>query len=103
MDTVKDGLLDVILFGGVSKFDLVGYALSGPNDLSKGDPRIQHFRVRSAEIETEPAMHVMADGVTLGEGPVRVGVQKLALTVMVPKKKNEKHKKESDAPYEQTV
>lgn len=34
-------------------------------------------------IDTEPAMAVMADGISLGEGSVRIQVQPQALSVMV--------------------
>ena len=35
------------------------------------------------DIDTQPAMPVMADGFALGEGPVRITVQRHALAVMV--------------------
>jgi diacylglycerol kinase family enzyme len=76
-----DGQLDVLLFGGLNKLDLLGYAVQvagGPVD----DPRVAHFRARTVEVETEPAMLAMADGVMLGEGVLRVAVRARALRVM---------------------
>jgi len=35
------------------------------------------------DVATNPAMPVMADGLALGEGPLRIRVQRLALAVMV--------------------
>ena len=81
--SMNDGLLDVLLFSDLSKMDLLGYAVSvaraegGPED-----DRIQHFHVRRAEIDTNPAMPVMADGLALGEGRLRISVQRHALAVM---------------------
>jgi diacylglycerol kinase family enzyme len=46
------------------------------------DARIQHFHVRRVEIDTHPAMPVMADGDPLGEGLVRIEVRRHALAVM---------------------
>jgi diacylglycerol kinase family enzyme len=46
------------------------------------DQRIQHYHVRRVEIDTHPAMPVMADGSPLGEGLVRIEVQRHALAVM---------------------
>lgn len=79
----NDGLLDILFFAEVSKLDLVGYALKGTGIEAQEDPRIQHFRVRRVNIDTNPVMPVMADGIALGEGHLSIVVQKLALTVMV--------------------
>ena len=92
----KDGLLDILFFAGLSKLDLMGYVLKGPGKGMPKDPRIQHFRVRGVEIDTAPAMPVMADGIMLGEGRVHIEVREHALSVMtarptprVPKKSGE--------------
>jgi diacylglycerol kinase family enzyme len=82
-DAFHDGLLDVLFFADLSKLDLIGYVLKGPGTSAWEDPRIQHFRVRSIVIDTQPAMPLMADGVALGEGLVRINVRRHALAVMV--------------------
>lgn len=82
-DSYKDGLLDVLFFADLSKIDLLGYVFKGGGIASEEDPRIQHFRVLRVDIETKPAMPVMADGVALGEGPVSIEVLRSALAVMV--------------------
>ncbi|MDR3645305.1 MAG: diacylglycerol kinase family protein [Clostridia bacterium] len=79
----KDGLLDILFFAGVSKLDLAKYAIKRQGkDLHK-DPRIRHFRIRSADIDTIPAMPVMADGCDIGKAPVHVEAQRHALSVIV--------------------
>lgn len=79
--SVTDSLLDVFLYSQLTKLELLGYAIQtvggGPTD-----PRIQHFRVSSATIQTEPKMPVMADGVMLGEGTMHVSVRRHGLAVM---------------------
>ncbi len=81
---IDDGLLDVLLFADLSKMDLLGYAVQaaqaggGPED-----ERIQHYHVRRVDIDTNPAMPVMADGLALGEGPMHISVQRHVLAVMV--------------------
>jgi diacylglycerol kinase (ATP) len=82
-NSYKDGLLDVIFFSNLSKLDLLGYALKGPSIDKIDDPRIQHFKVHRVDIETHPDMPVMADGISIGEGMIRIEVQRRALTVMV--------------------
>lgn len=82
-DAYQDGLLDVLFFADLSKFELFEYVLKGPGTSKQEDTRIQHFRARRVEIHTNLAMPIMADGIDIGEGAVRIEVQKHALTVMV--------------------
>ena len=77
-----DGLLDVLLFTDLSKLDLLGYAAQKVAGGVPEDPRIQHFQVRRVDIDTHPAMPVMADGLELGEGPLHISVQRHGLAVM---------------------
>jgi diacylglycerol kinase (ATP) len=78
-----DGLLDVLFFADLSKLDLLSYVFQGVGTGRPEDPRIQHYHVRRVDIDTHPAMPVMADGNALGEGLVRIQVRRHALTVMV--------------------
>ena len=69
----NDGLLDVLLFADLSKLDLLGYAVQG---VRRGAGRKTHASsttsVRRVDIDTQPAMPVMVDGLALGEGPLRI-------------------------------
>jgi diacylglycerol kinase (ATP) len=82
-DSFNDGLLDVLFFADLSKLDLLSYVFQGVGTGVAEDPRIQHYRVRRVDIDTQPAMAVMADGNALGEGPVRIAVRRRVLAVMV--------------------
>ena len=79
----QDGLLDVLFFADLNKLELLGYVLQGVGEGKPEDPRIQHFHVRRVDIDTHPAMPVMADGSALGEGRVHIEVRRHALAVMV--------------------
>lgn len=81
----NDGLLDVLFFADLSKLDLLAYVFQGIGVGKPEDPRIQHYHVRRVEIDTHPAMPVMADGSPLGEGLVRIEVRRRVLSVMVHK------------------
>jgi diacylglycerol kinase (ATP) len=83
-DAYKDGLLDVLFFADLSKLDLLGYVLTGVGEGNPEDPRIQHYHVPRVEIFSQPEMPVMADGVPLEAGTVRIEVRRNALSVMVP-------------------
>jgi diacylglycerol kinase (ATP) len=85
VDSYKDGLLDVLFFADLSKLDLLGYVLQGVGEGKPEDPRIQHYHVRRVDIDTQPAMPVMADGSALGEGLVRIAMWRHALAMMVSK------------------
>ncbi len=77
-----DGLLDVLFFADQSKLDLLGHAIEAVSPGDTEDSRVLHYRVRGVDIEAEPAMAVMADGIPLGEGSVRIEVRPAALTVL---------------------
>jgi diacylglycerol kinase (ATP) len=79
----NDGLLDVLLFTDLSKLELLGYAAQKAVGGGTEDSRIQHFQARRVEMDTQPAMPVMADGLEMGEGPLHITVQRHALAVMV--------------------
>jgi diacylglycerol kinase family enzyme len=81
----KDGLLDVLLFTDLSKMELLGYAAQKVVRGGTEDPRIQHFQARRVDMDTQPAMPVMADGLEMGEGSLHISVQRHALAVMVGK------------------
>ena len=78
----NDGLLDVHLFADLSKLDLLGTVVQVATG-GLEDPRIRHFHVRSVNIDCQPALPVMADGVALGEGLLRINVRRRTLAVMV--------------------
>ncbi len=84
--SADDGLLDVLVFADLSKLELLGYAVQVAGRQIAGDeledPRIQHYQAHRVDIDTDPAMSVMTDGATLGEGPVRISIQRHALAVM---------------------
>jgi diacylglycerol kinase (ATP) len=79
----KDGLLDVLFFADLSKLDLLGYIFRGVGVGKPEDERIQHYHVRRVDIDTHPAMAVMADGTALEEGLVHIEVRRRVLAVMV--------------------
>ncbi len=83
LTSFNDGLLDVLFFADLSKLDLLTYVFQGVGEGKPEDPRIQHFHVRRIEITTNPSMPIMVDGIAIGEGKVRIEVQRHTLGVMV--------------------
>lgn len=89
LEAFKDGLLDVMLFAELNKLQLLGYVLQGVGEGKPKDPRIQHYLVRTMEIDTDPSMPVLTDGNTLGEGPVRLEARRRVLQVMAGPEREE--------------
>jgi len=84
-DCFKDGLFDVLFCSDISKLDLlIGYMLKVPGINAESDSRIRNYHVSKINIETHPAMAVMADGILIGEGPVQIEMQQHALAVILP-------------------
>ncbi|MBN1668583.1 MAG: hypothetical protein JW862_15920 [Anaerolineales bacterium] len=82
--SINDGLLDVLVFADLSKTDLLGYAVQvAKSGVTLEDESIQRYHVRRVDIDTKPTMPIMADGLALGEGRLRISAQRHALAVMV--------------------
>jgi diacylglycerol kinase (ATP) len=77
-----DRQLDVFIYSDLNKLDLIGQAMQ--SSASIPDARIQRFHAKTISIKTNPAMPVMADGVSLGVGTssVTVTLQPHRLRVM---------------------
>lgn len=76
-----DGVLDVLVFANLTKLELLGTVVQRP-DIALEDPRIHHYRVKSVEASTLPPMPVTVDGLSMGNGPLRITIQRRALTVI---------------------
>ncbi len=90
-DAYEDSRLDLLFFPELNKLELLRYVLQGVGEGKPKDPRIQHVLVRRVEIETDPPMPVLIDGITIGEGRVTLEAQRRVLNVMAgPERKEEK-------------
>ncbi len=77
----RDGLLDVLVFADLTKLEVLSSVVQMVG-VGVEDPRIQRYRVRQVKIETQPAMPVMADGVIIGDGAVRIAIQPRLLSML---------------------
>jgi YegS/Rv2252/BmrU family lipid kinase len=80
----KDGLLDVLYFADLNKLELLAYILQGVGEVPSQDSPVQYYHVRQLGIRTTPAMPVMIDGLSFGEGNVDIQVHPGKLNVPVP-------------------
>lgn len=80
-ESYDDGLLDLLVFSDLSKLELLSNMAQIPGSETE-DPRIQRYHAKKVEINTSPPMPVMADGFSLGEGPLSIDIRQCALSVM---------------------
>jgi diacylglycerol kinase (ATP) len=76
-----DGCLDVFLYAGLNKLDLLAQGLAVATD-GAPDPRIRRLRARRLTLRAEPPVPILVDGVNLGEAPASLQVHRAALKVI---------------------
>jgi len=82
--SMEDGLLNVSLYPGFSKSELLAYSTRVISGGLPKNEKIQRYRARKLKIKTSPKLEVMADGVMLGKGTVKIKVLPGALRVIAP-------------------
>ncbi len=82
--SVEDGYFEVLVFPNFSKPELVSYAMQVINEGYTDNEKIQRYRARKLKIKTSPKLKVLADGVLLGKGTVRIKLLPGALRVIAP-------------------
>ena len=80
-----DGRLDVVVFRGMSRLDVVGHLLSVARRRPRREPRVKNYRAARVTIEgVRRALPAHADGVSIGFTPVTFEVRPKALRLFVP-------------------
>jgi YegS/Rv2252/BmrU family lipid kinase len=83
--SLRDGLLDVAVYPGFSKTELLGYYAAVMDGGYSGDGKVQHYRAHKIKVKSSPKLGVMADGIELGKGTVTIKVRPAALRVITSK------------------
>jgi diacylglycerol kinase (ATP) len=82
--SLEDGLLDIAVYPGFSKAELLNYFIKSANVGSTPDGRIQRYRARKIKVKTSPKLDVAAEGTLLGKGSASIKIHKHALWVIAP-------------------
>ncbi len=82
---MDDGLLDVVIYGRVSKIEYLLHALS-MRRRRPHQPKIKHLRMRSLRVIADKPVEIHADGEPRGYTPAEVRVLPAALRIHVPGK-----------------
>jgi YegS/Rv2252/BmrU family lipid kinase len=84
--SLKDGLLDVSVYPDFSKIELLRYYAAVMDGGYSGDGKVQHYQARKVKVKSSPKLDVMADGVALGKGTIKIKVRPGALRVITTEK-----------------
>ena len=84
--SLQDGLLDISVYPDFGKVELIRYYAAVMDGGYSGDGKVQHYQARKLKIKASPKLDVMADGVTLGKGTVKIKVRQGALRVITAEK-----------------
>jgi len=82
--SLEDGLLDIAVYPGFSKAQVLGYFASTANDRAIPDGSIQRYQARKIKIRTSPKLDIAAEGILLGKGTAWIKVLPGALRVIAP-------------------
>lgn len=82
--SLQDGLLDVSVYPDFSKAEILGYYAKIMDEGYSANSKVQRYRARELEIKASPKMEVMADGVMLGKGKVKIKSLPGSLWIITP-------------------
>ncbi|MGZ7094107.1 MAG: diacylglycerol/lipid kinase family protein [Candidatus Angelobacter sp.] len=82
--SLEDGLLDIAVYPGFSKAQVLEYFAGTANEGSIPDGTIQRYQARKIKIKTSPKLDIAAEGILLGKGSARIKVLPGALRVIAP-------------------
>jgi len=82
--SMEDGLLDIAVYPGFSKAELLSYFAKTAHEGSTPDGAIQRYRARKIKVKTSPKLDVAAEGIILGKGTARIKVFPGVLRVIAP-------------------
>ena len=82
--SMEDGLLDISVYPGFSKAELLKYFARTANEGTTPDGRIQRYRARKIKVKTSPKLEISAEGMTVGWGTAWIKVLPRALRVIAP-------------------
>jgi diacylglycerol kinase (ATP) len=85
---IDDGLLDVVVFEGLSPFGLARYLAATIGGRDDPPERFRTYRGRRVRIETHRPLPVRFDAEDAGSTPVEIGVRPGSLRVVAPPKRS---------------
>ena len=82
--SLQDGLLDISVYPGFSKADLLAYFARTVEETSAADKNIQRYRARKIKIRTSPKLDIASEGLMMGKGTAWIKALPGAIRVIAP-------------------
>ena len=82
--SMDDGLLDISVYPGFSKTEVLNYFARTKDEHSIPDGSIQRYRAKKIKVKTSPKLDIAAEGILLGKGTAWIKVLPGALRVIAP-------------------
>lgn len=82
--SMDDGLLDICVYPGFSKADVLGYFARTKDDTPVPDGTIQRYRAKKIKVKTSPKLDIASEGMPMGKGSARIKVLPGILRVIAP-------------------
>lgn len=80
------GLLDISIYPGPGKAELLRYYATTMDDDSGESGPLQHYQARKVKVKTSPRLKVVANGFVVGSGTVTIKVRKAVLNIIAIEK-----------------
>ena len=82
--SMEDGLLDISVYPGFSKAELLSYFVKTAHEGTTPDGRIQRYRAKKIKVKTSPKLDISAEGIIVGTGTAWIKVLPRAMRVIAP-------------------
>jgi diacylglycerol kinase (ATP) len=82
--SLEDGVLDVCVYPGFSKADLLAYFARTVDEASAADEKVQRYRARKIKIRTSPKLDIAAEGLMMGKGKAWIKALPGAIRIIAP-------------------
>jgi diacylglycerol kinase (ATP) len=82
--SLDDGLLDIAVYPGFTKAELLAYFAKTANERATPDGKIQRYQARKIKVKTSPKLDIAAEGMLMGKGTAWIKVLPGALRVIAP-------------------
>jgi diacylglycerol kinase (ATP) len=102
--SMEDGFLDISVYPGFSKAELLNYFIKTANQGTTPDGRIQRYRAKNIKVKTSPKLDISSEGIIVGKGTAWIKLLPGAMRVIAPEpgpgaeKPQEKDVKDMPAP-----
>lgn len=82
--SMQDGLLDVAVYPGFSKADIVAYFAKTLDQSAPANDKVQRFRASKIKIRTSPKLDIASEGLMMGRGKAWIKALPGAIRVITP-------------------